>query len=151
MKLADFKETLTNEIKSKLQKIFDEDSNEWVNQCNYLEQLNPSEFTDLKEFNERLNTCKLRVSFFSDFHSACTKMNFKTDYATTPFTQKPCLLRLFFYMILLRCLRLRLHCTGSLLIRCKSVSFPSRLHLQASALSPIQELTSMYTEIAVID
>ena len=96
IKLADFKETLTNEIKSKLQKIFDEDSNEWVNQCNYLEQLNPSEFTDLKEFNERLNTCKLRVSFFSDFHSACTKMNFKTDYATAPFTQKPCLLRLFF-------------------------------------------------------
>lgn len=64
MKLADFRENLSNEIKLKLNDIFDENSNDWMNRSNYLQQMNQAEFNDLKEFNERINICEYSQIYF---------------------------------------------------------------------------------------
>ena len=59
VRLADYRENLTKELKIKLKKIFNSDEGEWMNQCNYLQQLNPTEFLNLEDFSERIHTCKL--------------------------------------------------------------------------------------------
>ena len=63
VKLSDYRESLTKELKMKLDKIFDENDNEWVNQFNCLQQMNPTEFMNLKDFSERIYTCKYNGKF----------------------------------------------------------------------------------------
>jgi len=56
VRLADYRENLTKELKIRLNKIFSSSEDEWMNQCNYLQQMNPTEFLNLKDFSERVHT-----------------------------------------------------------------------------------------------
>ena len=62
--MADFRDTLAVEIKEKLQILFDRESNESLTCVSYLQSNRPMQFQELREFQERINSCKLKLMFF---------------------------------------------------------------------------------------
>ena len=58
IKMADFRDNFTKEIKEKLEMIFEKENSNWLHNFNYLKHSRPSEYEDLREFHERIGSCK---------------------------------------------------------------------------------------------
>ena len=58
MKMADFRDNFAMEIKEKLEIIFEKENSNWLHNFNYLKHSRPSEYEDLREFHEKIGSCK---------------------------------------------------------------------------------------------
>ncbi|XP_065068416.1 conserved oligomeric Golgi complex subunit 7-like [Rhopilema esculentum] len=61
IKVEEFRQSLLREVKEKLKQNFDEESGKLMNIFHYVKRSTPSQFEDLKEFYERVNTYELNA------------------------------------------------------------------------------------------